>query len=88
MPLGNTRALSEWVDHHHPDDHLWRQVVQKILDLSETPWLGPSIPLHEGEGGEWGNREMSVAATGIRIFYRHRHSDGLVDLQHIATELG
>jgi hypothetical protein len=71
-----------------PDDHLWRQVVQKILDLSETPWLGPSIPLDGGSGEDWATREMPVAETGVRILYRHRHPDGLVDLKYLATELG
>lgn len=88
MPIGNTDALHQWTASANPSDRLWRQVAEVVFRLGETPWLAPSTPLHGGSGEDWADREIPVADTGVRILYRHRHSDGLVDLHYIATELG
>jgi hypothetical protein len=88
VPIGNTDAIEEWVRDHEPDDYLWRQVVQVVLALSDRPWLAPSTPFGGGSGEDSALREIPVADTGLVILYEHRHSDGLVDLHYIATELG
>ena len=88
MPIGGAAALRPWADSENPSDSLWREVAEVVFRLGETPWLAPSTPLHGGSGEVWADREIPVPATGIRILYRHRHSDGLVDLHYIATELG
>jgi hypothetical protein len=88
VPLGDTDAIREWERDHEPGDQIWRQVVQVVLALSDRPWLAPSTPFGGGAGEDSELREISVGDTGLMILYEHRHSDGLVDLHYIATELG
>jgi hypothetical protein len=69
VPLGDTFAIREWVQAHHPDDHLWRQVMEVVIALGERPWLAPSTPFGGGAGEDSALREIPVGDTGLVILY-------------------
>lgn len=77
MTLRGIEPFREWVNRERPDDHLWRRVVEVLLDLSTADpllWSHPH-PDFVPDGQRPDDRLIDIPGTTVRIRYEHVHTD-------------